>query len=432
MTSTTKQMNKHVLLMRWIVWALAVLFYFYEFLLRVAPSVMEKELMRDFAINAGQYGSLSAFYLYAYAPMQLPVGLLMDRFGARKLLTIATILCGLGTLLFGSTHILLFAQLGRFITGVGSAFAFVGLVYVCSHWFSGKMLALMVGLGNSLGMIGAVSGEGPVAFLVDMLGWRWTLIFLAILGFVLGAAMFFLVRNEPPAMQKHATKAESIVKVIHHFKDVLKNPYSWLVAFSGSFFYLSTVSFAGLWAVPFTQQLYNTSRASAGFAASMIYFGWIIGGPIIGYYSDKMKRRVPLILFTSFISLIMIAFAIYVPMPFWAYYIVMIVAGIFLAGELLSYSLAIDLNKFEAKGSAVAFTNFIVFIGASISQPLVGYILDSLWEGRIAQGVPLYSIENFKIALLTFPISLILCLLVTLLIREKKYHHHKTNEEMSP
>ncbi len=94
-------MKKHIQIRRWIIWGLACAFYFYEYFIRIAPSVMVEDLFHSFNIGAGVFGIISAAYLYAYAPMQLPVGVLMDRYGARKLLTIATLVCGLAALLFG-------------------------------------------------------------------------------------------------------------------------------------------------------------------------------------------------------------------------------------------------------------------------------------------------------------------------------------------
>ena len=110
---------------KWSIWTLAAVFYFYEFVLRVSPSVMVPELMTSFGITASAVGVLSAFYLYSYAPMQLPVGVLMDRYGVKKVLSIASIICGLGALLFSAAGDLSVASLGRLLIGAGSSFAFI-------------------------------------------------------------------------------------------------------------------------------------------------------------------------------------------------------------------------------------------------------------------------------------------------------------------
>lgn len=144
--------------MRWIIWGLAVAFYFYEYLIRVFPSVITDELVDFFHINIIGLGLISASYFYAYASMQIPAGALVDRYGARKLLTIASLICGFSTFIFSITHHLWLADISRFFMGTGSAFGFIGMIYICSHWFSGKKLGLLIGVGNSLGMFEAVFG----------------------------------------------------------------------------------------------------------------------------------------------------------------------------------------------------------------------------------------------------------------------------------
>ena len=121
-------MKKRYHPLKWVIWTLAVVFYFYEYLIRVFPSVISDELMFAFNVNAVGLGTLSAFYLYAYAPMQIPVGFLMDRFGARKLLTGASIVCGVATLLFSFTENIYLADFYRILMGAGSAF---GLLAWC-------------------------------------------------------------------------------------------------------------------------------------------------------------------------------------------------------------------------------------------------------------------------------------------------------------
>src|SRR3990172_4747000 len=121
--------------LKWIIWSLAAVFYFYEFVLRVSPSVMVFELMKSFSITASAVGVLSAFYLYAYAPLQLPVGMLLDRFGLKKVLSIASIGCGIGALFFSIALNVSLAAFGRFLIGAGSSFAFIAMVYVSTHFF---------------------------------------------------------------------------------------------------------------------------------------------------------------------------------------------------------------------------------------------------------------------------------------------------------
>ena len=413
--------------MRWIFWILAVIFYCYEYTLRVAPSVMVKDIMSAFSIDAGLFGGLIAFYLYAYAPMQLPAGILMDRYGARKLLTVALILCALGSIMFGLTGDLMIARLGRFLMGAGSAFAFVGLVYICSHWFSGKRMAFLVGFGNSLGMIGAVGGQGPLSFVVDSIGWRDTYLSLGILGFVLAILILFIVRNQSNT-KTQAKEVASLKEVFKNFKIILQNPWTWVNSVIALLFYTTTVNFAGLWAVPFFQTAYGFNKALAGFAASTIYIGWIVGGPFIGHWSDRLGKRKPILLLFSLIAFFAITAVIYLEhLPVWLVFTLLLVGGIALSGQLLTYTLSVELNISRAKGSAIAFTNFMVFLAGAIIQPFVGYLLDRHAHITGTQAVNLFSVADYHFALMIFPLSLALAFLVTLFLKEKKHQDHRAD-----
>ncbi len=155
----------------WIVCGLAALFYTYEYVLRITPSVMTHELMMSFGISAAALGNLSAFYYYAFTPMQMPVGVLMDRFGPRRLLILACLACALGSALF-VCQTFYWAALGRFLVGFGSAFAFVGVLKLAAMWHAPDKFALISGLCTCLGMLGGWFGDNVLSPSVGFFGWR--------------------------------------------------------------------------------------------------------------------------------------------------------------------------------------------------------------------------------------------------------------------
>lgn len=411
-------MSKHIQLRRWIIWSLAVAFYFYEYFLRVAPGVMTEDLFRSFNIGAGVFGIISASYLYAYAPMQIPVGVLMDRFGARKLLTIATLACGIAGLLFGIAPKVWFTIVARIFMGAGSAFAFIGMIYITSHWFHGKILGLLVGIGNSIGMLGAVFGEGPLSALVKRYHWRETMIGLGIVGIILGLIIYFIVRNDPPSMDKHDPKPQS--SLLKSLKEVCKNKQTWVNGVVAMMFYTVTVAFGGLWAIPFLQQTQGYSNETASFAASMIYVGWIVAGPLIGHFSDKTCNRKIWILVSTILSIIFFCLIVYTPMSHPSIiFSLMFLLGCSLSAQLLTYSLAIELNTPQTKGAALAMTNFLVFLGGSLIQTLVGFMMEANWQGKLIAGARIYTLPTYQKALVAFPITILIAFLLTFFIKEK-------------
>lgn len=412
-------MKKKIKALRWIIWSLAVFYYFYEYIIRVMPSVMASELMASFNIQGAGFGALSAAYMYSYAPMQVPVGILMDRYGARRLLTIGAFLCGSGSLLFAASPILFVSEMGRFLTGIGSAFGFVGFIYICNHWFHEKNATLMMGIGNSLGMLGAVAGLGPITYLVNSLGWRGASTSIGFAGIALAIVILLLVRNEPKGMGKIDAKPP-MSEVLRNFKDVIANRQTWVIALLSALMYLPTSSFAGLWCAPYIQTLYNVDNKIAGYASSMIFVGWILGCPMIGHYSDIICRRKPFYIVNSILILIVLSFIIYYPpSQIYEMFILLVLLGVLISVQLLTYSSAIELNNPEAKGSAIAVANFTVFMGACIAQPLVGWLLDWHWTGAEQHGIPVFTISNYQFALSIFPIAMILSFLIAIFLKEE-------------
>jgi len=403
--------------MMWFVWALAAFFYFYEYLLRISPSVMVPELMTAFNVDGGSVGLLSAFYFYSYSPMQLPVGVLMDRYGARKLLTIASLVCGIGSVLFGMTHHFAIAAIGRLLIGAGSAFAFVGMVFICSHWFPKKKRALVIGLANSIGMLGAVWGAGPLSMTIQTLDWRVTMIAFGFLGLVLAAIIYIFVIDDP-----REWKASSKQKhILHALIVVMKNPYTWINAACAVCFYLTTTVFGGLWGISFLESGYGLSKQVAGFAMSMLFVGWMVGGPLSGYISDRFHRRQSIISFGIIFTALSLAAVIYcTTMPVWLLYTLLFCIGFFSAAELLNFTYAIEINPMEVKATSVAFTNGLIALGGSIMQPVTGYLLDHFGENVGRAGLPIFTTSDYQFALFPLIALLGIAFLLSLLLREQK------------
>lgn len=195
--SSVESQSATQIIVPWIVWGLGCLFYFYECLLQVSPSVMSTELMRDFAVTSRTLGILSGIYFYSYAAMQLPGGVLMDRFGPHRLLTLATAICAISTIAFGLTSNFFMACIARLMIGFGSAFAAVGSMKLAANWFPAQRFALLTGMMVTIGMLGAIGGEGPLALLVDTVGWRQSMIVMGVIGLFLAFLILLIAKDAP-------------------------------------------------------------------------------------------------------------------------------------------------------------------------------------------------------------------------------------------
>lgn len=411
--------NKSVL--KWIIWILAATFYFYEYVLRVSPSVMRLELMQAFGLTASSFGVLSAFYLYAYAPMQIPVGVLMDRYGIRRVLSIASIVCGFGALLFAIAEQYYVACAGRMLIGMGSSFAFIAMVYISSNWFPMKKRAFLIGVANSLAMLGASAGAGgPLAEVVRSLGWRETIFLFGIFGILLGILVYLIFRldRQDATVEEKSSQVNS--HILANLKLVISQKNIWINASVALFFYMTTTAFGGLWGLSYIQVAYGVSKEAAGYAISIIFAGWLIGGPLTGFLSDIIGKRKTAIRIGIIGSLLCLLPVIYFPvMSIYTVYILLFFVGFFSSAELLNFSLAIELSSIYARATAAAFTNFLISCGDAIVQPLVGFLLDNSWSGALDNGLRVYSPIDYQIALSCLPIGLVISFLLLFMIKEK-------------
>ena len=282
----------------WVICGLAAAFYCYEYLLRITPGLMVPQLQLAFSIkglplDATMVGHLSAFYYYAYTPMQLPVGLFMDRYGPRWILTMAVFCCAAGTALFASTESYWMAAIGRFAIGFGSAFAFVGVLKLASTWLPANRFAMVSGLTTTLGMVGAMMGDIILTDLIQSIGWRDTLIYSSYIGFVLVPIIWLIIRDTPPKQGKEALSiAESMTysKLWSEIRFSLKDPQIWLAGVVGGLLMTPTMVFPELWGKLYLQTVHHFEEAESSHAVVMIFLGWAVGGPIAGLISDMVRR----------------------------------------------------------------------------------------------------------------------------------------------
>ncbi len=404
----------------WFVCGLGALFYCYEYLLRMTPSVMAGPLMQHYALTGAAFGNLIGFYYYAYTPMQLPVGILMDRFGPRLLLAVASLTCAVGSFMFAMTDWVWFAGIGRFLVGFGSAFAFVGVLKLATIWLPANRFALIAGLATSLGMVGASFGDFILPVMTQYWGWKLTIYIPAAAGILLAWIIWMLV-HEGTKVNIHRLeyKTATMSAVLQGLWGAIKNIQIWYAGIIGAVLYISNSVIAEAWGVTFLQEARGLSNLSAAHVNSMIFFGWAFGGPLMGYISDKLKRRCLPLFFGAVMSAALIAVLLYVPhLSLAMLYIIFLLFGVVASTEVIVFAVAREYVGKQVAGSAIALTNMLIMAGGAVLQPLLGYLLDRGWDGTIANGVHVFSAQDFEHALAFLPISLIAVAVLSLVMRE--------------
>lgn len=393
-----------------ILYLVAAIFYLYEFLLQVSPGIMVPDIMQHFHVNAKQVGYLATWYFVAYALMQIPAGALFDRFGPRILLTIASLFCSVGTLLFALTNSFAVLEFSRFLTGIGSAFALLGTLVIAALWFPPYRFALLSGILVTIGMLGAIGGEKPLALMLAHYGWRDTLLILALIGFVLSALLFFVISNK-----KVTDKVQH--QPLLGIGYILKKPQSWLVSIYGSLIYGATATLGAIWGVSFLRVTYGFTNPQAAGYISMIFIGWALGSPLFGFISDLIRKRKPPMYFSAMSSTILISIIIYYPhLNHLTLAILFIGFGIASSAFLPAFSIARELHPAKYSGTALGMMNMLNSLGGALIPPVIGYFLER--NNPAVKHVLDYSGHDFKMALIVLPIGLGLTLFFVPFIRE--------------
>ena len=399
----------------WFIWGVGAAFFLYGFFQRVAPSAMIADLMRDFGAGAAILGNLSAFYFYSYAAVQVPVGVLLDRFGARRMLAAAALLCAAGSLLYAMAGSLPIAYAGRLLIGFGAGVSYIGALFLAARWMPASRFALVTGLTLGAGTIGAVLGQAPLAAAVEAFGWRPPMLW-AVIGALALAALFWFATGDGDAPTSAAGERP---KLLDGLKLVLTNPQAWLVGPVGFAVAGPVLAFGGLWGVAYVMQVYGVGRPTAATVTSLMLIGFGVGGPVQGWLSDRLRRRKPPIvgaLVLNGLIWVLILTLPRLPLPLLA---AMLFAAGFCSGAMaLVFATARELMPPQAVGAVSGVTNMVLMTSGALLQPWIGLVLDWQWDGAIAAGTRVYAPAMYETAFLTFPALFVLSFLLALGLRE--------------
>ncbi|MDF1684899.1 MAG: MFS transporter [Legionellaceae bacterium] len=425
---------KKSVLVPWLICVIGALFYSYEYFLRITPSVMEPALRQHFSLSAMGFGVFSSFYYYSYVPMQLPVGVLMDRWGPRRLLTMACAVSVLGMWFFAATDLVSLAAAGRFLTGFGSAFAFVGVLKLATIWLPEDRLALVAGLASALGTIGAMLGDNLLGAMVEQVGWQHAVNLTALFGVVLLFVMWFGIRDKKKGAETDGGTVTSFRKLFIDLKLILTNQQIWINGGYGCLIYLPTTVFAELWGIPYLSHAHGMSLASAEFSNSILFMGCTVGAPLWGYLSDRLKQRKLPMRLGAFGAGIIMMLILYVPdLNLSVLYALMFVLGCLYSVQAIVFAVGRELSPREAGGTAIAMTNMCVMLGAIFLQPLVGWILDWCVVKRHGNNIAmnmldsnqiraLYTAADYQFAMAVIPIGIFIAAFLTFFLKETHAH----------
>lgn len=392
-----------------VAWLLVLFYYFYQYALRSAPSVMIPQLSEAFGLSAVGIASIIGLFYYGYSPFSLIAGVSLDRVGLKWVIPIGAFTVGIGAILFATGNYTT-ASIGRFLQGAGGAVPIVGAIYIVSKYFPGSRAATLIGSAQMFGMAGGFAGQFAVGPVISSgMPWRSFWIVVGIAGLIMGVILYFALpreeRLEKPDKQFRST--------LLAFKLVFKNPQSLLCGFIAALIFIPTNVMDMIWGVRFIQDGYGMDYGSAVMRAAAVPFGWIIGCPLLGFISDKIGRRKPVIIGGAVVLLLCLTWALFGRTGVFPAFSIALLIGIASGAGMIPYTVVKEANPPHLNGTATGVCNFITFTFSALLGPVFGWILL-----RSSGSANHFAMKDYQVTFEPLLAGVLLAIILTFFLKE--------------
>lgn len=363
----------------WFLFMVAAIFYFYEFFARVAPGVLKNDILEVTNASEGQFGLAMSMYFLAYAPAQLMIGRMLDRFGTRIVVAPAAVLVSLGCLIFATTDSIVAMGFGRLLQGLGSAVAYLGAVYLAMVWFPAHRHGIIPGVTIVAGTIGASTAQYPLEVMAQEFGWRTPIFACFIFGLAIALALWFLVPKRPgwfvELMKQDGYDPETPTPILKAILDTARDRQLWLISLAAAGLYLPISVIGDLWGVSFMEIEADIPKDWSSLITTLIFVGFALGSVTFGILADRLEKRRILFLGTGLCGVATAIGLLFSGVnPTWLTVSLMGLLGFFTGGQSLAFVMAADTAARHTRGMKLAFVNFVVMILPVAVQPGVGFI----------------------------------------------------------
>lgn len=392
-----------------IAWLIAAVYYFYQYALRSAPAVMMPQMSEAFGLTATAVASLVGLFYYGYSPFSLVAGAAMDRLGPRKVIPLGAAAVGIGALLFSTGQSEL-AAIGRLLQGAGGVFALVGAIYIATRNFPASLAATLIGATQMFGMAGGSAGQFVVGPAIEAgLVWNQFWLGMGIAGLGICVLLFVLL----PSQASPVHGSGGLRSVMGAFGTVFRNPQSILCGMIAGLMFIPTTIFDMVWGVRYVQDAMGFDYTDAVMRSATVPFGWIIGCPLLGFVSDRLGRRRPVIIGAALLLLGCLAWILYGPAGVFPPYVLGLLTGIASGAAMLPYSVIKEANPPEVSGTATGVVNFLNFTFSALLGPVFASRL-----GDAAAGAATMTRAHYQSAFEPLLYGVVLAIVLAFVLRE--------------
>ena len=388
---------------RWKIYLLLSTSFLIAFFHRYAIGVVANILGSDLDLTATQLGTLSSLYFYAYGLLQVPVGIITDKFGVRKITTMGMVSIALGSLLFALARGIPLAYAGRLLIGIGSAVFFISTLKTISVWFPPRVYTKLIGWTSLLGNTGALLAATPLSLLVGLMGWRSSYFLFAGISTVIAVLIWLIVRDSPRQLglePEHEIEHDerNFAEIISGMKELILSLQFWQYFFIASVLMGSFMSLSGLWLVPYMTHIYDFTRNAAANLVVVVTIGMLIGSAILGWVEKRMKSRVQMIRIAIIYNTLVWVYILFIEQgkpPFYLLLGLMFLLGIIGMFILTTFTSVKEMFP-HLKGSATGVVNIAPFLGTIIFNFLIGWRLDATWAGEMMNNSRVYTLQGYQ------------------------------------
>ena len=403
----------------WLVCFAATMFFFFEFIQGNMFASIAANIMQDFEIQADKMAYLSSIYYLSNVIFLFVAGMVLDRYSIKNTILIAMLFCVVSTFILAYSHSFYIALFCRFITGIGSAFCFLGPVRLASHWFPPKRMALVTGAIVTVAMTGGMIAQYPLTKLVAYVGWRQAVLDVGILGFAMLVLMTFWIKERPQVAVKKEGKP---IKVLAAAKKAYLNSQYLRAALYTSLMNMAIAVFGAMMGTLYLEQRLSVSAEQAAMVNGMLFFGAIIGAPLVGWISDKVGLRILPMKVGVIASLLTLLAVLYVPVSLNTMAILFFLLGFFTSAQVISYALVAESSSPMMTATAVSVISILTQGGYLIYQNLFSTLLTKHEGMHLINGVPIYTLEAYQQAAVILPVGLLIAFLLLFGLKETHCH----------
>lgn len=393
-------------------WLIAAVFVFFQFFLQSSATMMSEHWVASFGLNEIELSNVSAAFFYSYIPMQIPAGILYDKFDAKKILLYSAMTLAMSCLALAIVPNYELALVARFFMGLGAASGFVGLLKIIQSNFSRDKFVLMFGIAEALGMIGVALGLIGLASFLKYYSWQSAMVVAGIFAAGLAIAIFFFV-----ASKENSNPRFSFKELFYQLQSILTNRQVIFCSIYGFFVFSIMTCFTSLWGEPYLTVAYQLDPETISLLLSMIFIGVAVGSPCNGWLVKKYGKHKELMLGEAGLSTLIAILIILVPgIPLYLLFPLYFLIGVFCSVSGACFALVNDAVDKKMQATAVSFANMVVIASAPILQLMIGTLLETHTFGLVSSEV-----QNYRIALSILPISYLIAFVVGFFVRPSRY-----------